>query len=315
MPIRPVKPMMAVAADRLPEGDDWTYEVKWDGYRTLAIHDRGRVTLWSRNLKQAAGQFPGIAAAVAQIAVRDVMLDGEVVAIGEDGRPSFQALQHRTASPLRLAFYVFDLLHVNGRDLTARRLDDRRAELHRLALPAPLFLSEPLPGTPQQIVGAVRRLDLEGVVAKRRGSTYQPGKRSPAWVKVRFVHRQEFVVGGFKPKPGSFDSILVGYYDERGLLHFAAKVRAGLTPFTRGQVAARLRPLETARCPFVNLPSPGTGHWGEGVTAEEMLTLTWVKPRLVVEVAFTEWTRDGSLRHAAFAGLREDKPPREVRRE
>jgi bifunctional non-homologous end joining protein LigD len=307
--------MMAVAADRLPAGDDWTYEVKWDGYRTFAIRDGARVTLLSRNLKHANGQFPSIAAAAARIDVQSIMLDGEIVALDERGRPSFQALQHRTASPLRLAYYAFDLLHLNGRDLIGRRLEERRAELHRLRLPPPLFLSEPLPGTPQEIAVAVRRLDLEGVVAKRRGSTYQPGKRSPAWVKVRFVRRQELVVGGFKPKAGGFDSILVGYYDERGRLCFAGKVRAGLTGFTRAQLVARLRPLETPRCPFANLPSAGTSHWGEGVTAEEMLTLTWVKPRIVVEVAFTEWTRDGSLRHAAFAGLRDDKPPREVRRE
>jgi bifunctional non-homologous end joining protein LigD len=313
-PIRPVRPMMAVPASELPAGRAWSYEVKWDGYRTLAIKDGGRVELWSRNLKRATDQYPGIAAAVGRLRADALLLDGEVVALDETGRPSFQALHYRATGGLRLVYYAFDLLHVNGDDLTRRPLDERRAALKRVRVAQPILLSEPLPGTPQQIADEVRALQLEGVVAKRRDSTYQPGKRSPAWVKVRFVARQEFVVGGYKPSGKNFDSILVGYY-ERGRLLFAGKVRAGFTPPVRAKLFDVLAPLAIAQCPFATLPTGRTSHWGEGVTAEEMIALRWVRPAIVVEVAFTEWTQQQGLRHAAFAAVRSDKSAREVGRE
>lgn len=306
--------MMAVAASELPVGDEWTYEVKWDGYRTFAVKDGGRATLISRNLKTATGQYPEIAAATTRLDVGTAMLDGELVAVDESGRPSFQALQHRASCRLAIVYYAFDLLHVDGHDLTRRPLEERRRELRRLGLKPPLFLSEPLPGSPREITQAVRRLKLEGIVAKRRDSVYQSGKRSPAWVKVRFVNRQEFVVGGLKPGGANFDSLLVGYYDA-GRLLFAGKVRSGFTPLQRAKLFERLRPLASPRCPFVNLPTGKAGRWGEGITLEEMQALRWVRPRAVVEVAFTEWTRDGNLRHAAFAGMRDDKAAGEVRRD
>jgi bifunctional non-homologous end joining protein LigD len=158
-------------------------------------------------------------------------------------------------------------------------------------------------------------MNLEGVVAKRKDSRYEPGKRSDAWVKVRFAKRQEFVVGGFKPAGSSFDSILVGYYERPRRLLCAGKVRNGITPHARAELAAKFARLLTARCPFANLPSSRSSHWGEGITAEEMTLLRWVKPAIVVEVSFVEWTRDGSLRHASFEGFRDDKPPRDVVRE
>jgi bifunctional non-homologous end joining protein LigD len=215
---------------------------------------------------------------------------------------------------VQLVFYFFDVLHLNGRDLMKHRLDERRAELASIDLTAPLLSSDPLPGSVSDIEAAVRRLHLEGVVAKRRDSRYEPGKRTGAWVKVKFSPRQEFVVGGFKPNDADFDSLLVGYYDD-GKLRFAGKVRAGFTPHLRRTVFERIGPLRTRRCPFMNLPSGKTSHWGEGITADEMGTLQWVKPTQVVEVSFTEWTRDGNLRHAAFVGVRTDKSARDVRRE
>src|SRR5262249_28687009 len=150
--------------------------------------------------------------------------------------------------------------------------------------------------------------------AKRRRTAYIPGRRSDAWIKVRFVQRQELVVGGFKPMAAGFDSLVVGYFDGRRLMS-AGKVRAGFTPQSRAQLFARLQPLVVKRCPFANLPSATAGHWGQGMVAEEIRDLRWVKPAVIVEVAFTEWTRDGSLRHAAFAGVRDDKRAADVRRE
>jgi len=158
-------------------------------------------------------------------------------------------------------------------------------------------------------------LGLEGVVARRRDSPYRPGQRSDAWVKVKFSPRQEFVIGGYKPDMTNFESILVGYYEGKQL-YFAGKVRAGLTPHLRADIFRQIASKTVPTCPFVNLPnSVGRSRWGEGVTAEDIQTLCWVKPAVVVEVAFTEWTRGGHLRHAAFVGLRDVKPARAVRRE
>ena len=160
----------------------------------------------------------------------------------------------------------------------------------------------------------MRREGLEGVVAKQRRSTYAPGRRSDAWVKVRFAKHQELVIGGYKPNATNFDSLLVGYYEGKKLM-CAGKLRSGFTPQLRAQVFERIRPLATTKCPFGNLPSTRSGHWGEGITADQMQALRWVKPAQVAEVSFAEWTRDGSLRHAAFIALRDDKAARAVVRE
>ena len=306
--------MMAVSAKTLPVGADWTYEVKWDGYRAQAIKDGSHVSLASRNLKNITRQYPAIAAAASKVDANAALLDGEIVVLDADGRPSFQALHHADFSGLSVVFYAFDLLHLNGRDLTRLPLDDRRRALAGVVAGSDVLLSDPLPGTADEIARAVRALGLEGVVAKRRRSAYIAGRRSDSWVKVRFAQHQEFVVGGYKPSATNFDSLLVGYYDKTKLLA-AGKVRSGFTPHLRAQVFEQLQGLETTRCPFANLPSTRSGHWGEGITADEMKALIWVKPKQVVEVSFAEWTRDGSLRHASFLGLREDKRARDVRRE
>jgi bifunctional non-homologous end joining protein LigD len=304
--------MLASNAATLPEGQQWSYEVKWDGYRTLALKDRSRVRLLSRNLKDATRQYPSVARAVALLRAETAILDGEVVAVDEGGRPSFQALHHQSAHTI--VYYVFDLLHLDGRDLTMAPLDQRREFLAKTLEGTPVLRSEPLPGTPAQIERAVRQLHLEGVVAKRRDSRYESGKRSKFWVKVKFNRRQEFVIGGYKPSATNFESLLVGYYEGRQLM-FASKVRVGLTPHVRTELFQALKVIEQVRCPFANLPSSKTGHWGEGITADDMTALRWVQPRIVAEVAFVEWTRDGLLRHPEFIGIRNDKDPRAVKRE
>jgi len=239
----------------------------------------------------------------------------EIVALDDNGQPSFQALQHRSvAGTFAIAYYAFDVLEVDGESLVALPLQERRERLGVVARGTAILLSEPLPGSPAEIARTVRQFGLEGVVAKRIDSRYEAGQRSGAWVKVKFQQRQEFVIGGFRPAGGSVDALVVGYYEGRKLLA-AGKVRAGLTPRLRTELFSALDALVTATCPFANLPSARTGRWGEGIAAEDMATFTWVKPQLVAEIAFTEWTAGGSLRHAAFVGLRTDKAPSKVRRE
>jgi bifunctional non-homologous end joining protein LigD len=304
--------MMATPAPALPVGDGWSYEVKWDGYRTLALKDGPRVRLFSRNLKDVTGAYPSVVRTLEELKTPAAIVDGELVAIDEQGRPSFQALHHQAAHVV--VYYAFDLLLVGGRDLTRDPLDARRKQLAAVAAGTSILLSEPLPGTPEQIERAVRELGLEGVVAKQRSSRYEAGRRSDKWIKVKFSRRQEFVVGGYKPANAGFDSVLVGYYEGRRL-YYAGKVRAGFTTHSRGELMRRIAPIGRRSCPFVNLPSTRSSHWGEGVTREDMAALKWVMPSVVVEVAFTEWTRDNNLRHAAYVGLREDKRAGDVVRE
>jgi len=302
---------MAVSAGTLPDGAAWSYEVKWDGYRAQAIKQGSVVSLASRNLKNITRQFPDVARAASGLRAQSAVVDGEIVALDEQGRPSFQALHHAATEGLSIVYYAFDLLHVNGRDLIREPLDERRVALREVVEGSDVLLSEPLPGAAAEIAEAVRGLGLEGVIAKRRQSTYTPGRRSDSWVKVRFAQHLELVIGGYKPSADTFDSLIVGYYEGRRLM-CAAKIRNGFTPRLRAQVFERLRPLRVSRCPFANLPSTRSGHWGEGITADEMTLLQWVRPTQVAEVSFAEWTRDGSLRHASFMALRDDKNARDV---
>ena len=312
--IAPVPPMMATLASTLPVGDEWSYEVKWDGYRAQLVKDGPRVRLVSRNLKDLSADYPHIPVAARALTRFDLIVDGEIVALDERGVPSFQALQHRSVARAGVVFYAFDLLRLGPSDYLKQSLNDRRVALHGLQFASPILLSAPLPGTPQRIEQAVRGAGLEGVVAKRVNSVYEPGRRSHSWIKVKFTKRQEFVVGGYKPAGDTFDSVLVGYYEDRRFF-YAGKVRAGFTPRTRGELFAQIHQHQVSACPFVNLPnSTGKSHWGEGITAQDMMALRWVRPQVVIEVAFTEWTAGGNLRHASFVALRHDKAAADVAR-
>jgi bifunctional non-homologous end joining protein LigD len=309
--------MAAQAVQALPEGDEWLYEPKLDGYRALLFKDATQVRLLSRNEKDLTRMYPGIASAGQHLGAEQAVIDGEIVALGEDGRPSFQALQHRASHPQHLiVFYAFDVLYLNGRNLMDAPLEKRRGELPRiLGQNSIIRLSRDLPGSVAAIVQTLRAAGIEGVVAKRRHSTYQPGERGGDWVKLKLEQQQELVIGGYRPQGStSLDALLVGYYEGRKL-QFAGKVRAGFTPHIRREVLERLKPLSTAACPFANLPDAGTGHWGGGITAEQMREMRWTRPELVAQIRFTEWTADHRLRHAAFLGLRFDKTAREVGRE
>ena len=310
--------MLAQSADVLPVGPMWTYEVKWDGYRSIAVKEGARVKLWSRNQKDLTRDYPGIEVALGKVRAPSFVIDGEVVALDASGRPSFQALQHRATRGLSLAYVAFDILAVGNEPLIRKPLEERRAQLRSLLAPPPasIMMSEALPGSPAWIEAEIRRLGLEGIVAKRSDSPYVPGERSDAWVKVKFSPQQEFVVGGYKPDASNFESLVVGYYGADKKLHYAAKLRAGFTPHMKAEVFRRIADSPTTRCPFVDLPnSTGRSRWGEGITDDDMMKLKWVKPRVVVEGAFVEWTRDGLLRHPKFVGIRDDKKPRDVIRE
>jgi bifunctional non-homologous end joining protein LigD len=310
-----LKPMLASAGETLPVGRAWTYEIKWDGYRALAVKDGSAVRLISRNEKNLTHDYPMVVGALRTIQEKAVVLDGEIVALDENGRPSFQALQHRSTEGLVLTYVAFDVLTIGSRSLISEPLLVRRKQLASLLSGSGVMQSEPLPGTPETIERAIRDFGLEGVVAKRDDSTYRPGQRTDAWVKVKFSPRQEFVVGGYKSNGRSIDSVVVGYYDARRLL-FAAQVRNGFTPHLKAELRQRLEPHEVMKCPFANLPnSEGRSRWGSGITAEDMAKFHWVKPREVVEVAFVEWTLDGVLRHPRFIGFRSDKRPKDVHRD
>jgi bifunctional non-homologous end joining protein LigD len=311
-----VIPMAALAVKQLPEGEGWLYEVKFDGYRALIIKDGTRVELQSRNHKDLTPMYPGLAAAALKLRADQAVLDGEIVALDESGRPAFQALQHRGAHPKHLiVFYAFDVLHLDGREVMGEPIEKRRALLPKIVGENPLIrVSDDLPGSASQVLEAVRSLGLEGVIAKRRGSYYQPGQRLSDWLKLKLENQQEFVIGGFRPDGRrSIDALVAGYFEGKEL-RFAAKVRAGFTPHSRGELRRRLQPLCVESCPFVDLPS-GRSRWGGGITAEEMRQFTWTEPQLVAQIRFVEWTSEGRLRHAAYLGLRSDKGAMAVHRE
>lgn len=291
------------------------YEVKFDGYRALLIKNSERVQLRSRNNKDLTHVYPSIEVAGHRVKAQSAMIDGEVVAVDAHGRPSFQALQHRGAHPRHaIVFYAFDLLYLNGEDQQARPLRERRKLLVEVVRDSGLLLSDPLDGTASRVTEAVRSLGLEGVIAKKWSSPYRSGQRNGTWVKLKLDKQQEFVIGGYRPGPNGVDALLVGYHEGRQL-RFAGKVRAGLTPHLRRELHAALKPHEVPKWPFVDLPNSKTSHWGGGVTPEQMKEMRWIKPVLVAQIRFVEWTADGHLRHAAFLGLRTDKPARDVRRE
>lgn len=307
--------MQAKLLSELPVGPDWLYEVKLDGYRALALRDDTNARLLSRRNNDLIAEYPAIRSALLRVRDTRIVLDGEIVALDEQGRPSFQALQNRAKRGVTVVYFAFDVLHRDGVDLLAWPLERRRALLPEVVKGSGVQISEALEAEPRAVIDAVRAMGLEGIVAKRRSSRYEPGLRTGRWVKFKLERSQEFVIGGYRPAPGlGVDALLIGYYEGRAL-RFAAKVRAGLVPHVRRQLADQLSALRTDRCPFADLPSGKTSHWGGGVTAEQMGEMIWARPQLVAQIRFVEWTDDGHLRHAAFVGLRDDKLARHVRRE
>jgi bifunctional non-homologous end joining protein LigD len=306
------QPMLAtlVSADELPTGKDWVFEVKWDGYRALAYLRGGEATLVSRNGNDLTERFRGIANAIPRtLKTPDCVLDGEVCALDEQGRPSFSAMQQgKPGTPI--VYEVFDLLEVEGEPLVDRPLRERRARLEQLLdrRNRTVRLSEQFEDG-EALLEAAKQQGLEGVIAKRADCPYRQGKRTREWLKIKTHGRQEFVIAGYTKgqgrRSGRFGSLVLGVWrgDE---LSYVGNVGTGFTDKDIDELLAKLRPLQQKESPFAVVPK---------MPKVKKADVVWVKPELVAEVEFVEWTHDGRLRAPSYQGLREDKPAREVHRE
>jgi DNA ligase D-like protein (predicted ligase) len=314
IPIAFIESMECLPVSALPEGKEWSYEIKLDGFRLEAVKKKGETTLFSRRGNILNRKFPYIATALKGLP-DDTILDGEVVALDEEGRSDFNLLQNFRSAESKIHYYVFDVLALKGENVSTLPLAERRKLLAKALKPNEHISTSPAEaGSSAKILTFVKQHGLEGVVAKRLDSLYEPGKRSGAWCKYRINLGQEFVVGGYTPGGNGFDAVILGFYRGKNLF-FSARVRAGFVPATRRQVFAKIKELKTDKCPFVNLPEQSEGRWGQGLTAEKMKLCVWVKPKIVVRIDFAEWTGADKLRHTKFIGLREDKDPKKVVRE
>ncbi|CAB3906785.1 DNA ligase D [Achromobacter ruhlandii] len=307
---RQLKPQLATLAEGVPSQarDDWLYEMKFDGYRLLARLDHGEVRLYTRNGHDWAPKLPHLAAALRRMPLETAWLDGEIVMLADNGAPSFQALQNafdgeRTSGIL---FYVFDLPYVTGRDLRGEPLRVRRAVLARVMEAAggdPLRFSDAFDAAPADLVASACKMGLEGIIAKRLSSPYV-SRRSDSWIKLKCARRQEFVVVGYTDPKGArvgLGALLLAYHDEAGELVYAGKVGTGFDDAGLAALRDRLAALETRRA---SVDARGIGRGTH-----------WVRPELVAEVSFGEWTESGHVRHPVFRGLRTDKPARAITRE
>lgn len=316
-----IPPMKPKLLEEPPAGGDWIYELKFDGIRLIAVKNGEKVDLISRNGNELAARFPEVADAVRALPIGDCVIDGEVVALDEKGGSSFQLLQAREMEGRQspIYYYVFDLLQAAGKNLTSLPLERRKALLSALCEDAAdsIRFSGEVGSDPHALLREVKRLGLEGVIGKQRGSVYEPDRRSGAWIKLKCVDEQEFVIGGFTPPQGArkyFGALLVGYYEKKRLL-FAGKVGTGFDTKMLASLHKRFMSRKRDDCPFADLPSKQGGQWVQGITPAMMRRCEWIDPVLVCQVKFAEWTRDGKLRQPVFLGLREDKKPTEVVRE
>ena len=309
-----IEPMLLLRTDALPNDARWSYELKLDGYRAVAFKAGTSLQLRSRNDNDFSVRYPSILNGLAELP-RDTAIDGEVVALDDDGRPSFQALQNHGGSPGNLVYFVFDVMVLAGKNVMGEPLAARRELLEAKVLPRleePVRYASALEAPLPVLIQSVRAQRFEGLVAKRLDSVYEPGLRSGAWRKMRVNRGQEFVIGGYTVG-NPFDALVFGYY-EGGRLLYAARTRSGFTPATRALLFKRFKSLEVDACPFSNLPEKKAGRWGAGLTAKKMADCRWLKPVLVGQFEFVEWTHDDHLRHVRFVALRDDKKPDEVRR-
>jgi bifunctional non-homologous end joining protein LigD len=314
-----LQPMLATAAKRLPRDQDaYAHELKWDGVRTLAYCEPGRVRLESRNLRDVSSQYPEVTRALREaLGSHEALVDGEVVAFDEDGRPDFQRLQRRmhlaSESAVRrrmseapATYIAFDLLHLDGRSLLDLPYTERRELLAGLGLDgASLQTPSHHLGDAKALLELTRERGLEGLVAKRLDSTYQPGRRSRAWIKIKNVRTADLVIGGWIEgqggRAGRIGALVVGYHDDDGALRYAGRVGTGFTDRTLEDLGRLLSPLERKASPFTGRQPPKETRFAE--------------PELVAEVEFNEWICAGTLRAPSYKGLRDDVDPADVRRD
>jgi bifunctional non-homologous end joining protein LigD len=304
------QPQLAtLATSPPPSPNDWLYELKFDGYRLLARIDRGKVRCFTRNGHDWTAKLPALAKALAKLPTDSAWLDGEITVDGENGAPDFQALQNAfdSGATSSIVYWLFDAPFLDGEDLRDLPIEERRERLAQLLgkkPPALLRLSEAFDASPRDLLASSARIGFEGIVGKRKGSPYV-SRRSPDWIKLKNQQRQEFVIGGYTTPKGTrpgFGSLLLGVHDEAtGRLRYCGNVGTGFDADRLADIKAKLDRLATEDCPFT--PTP------RGIKAQ------WVKPSLVAEVSFGEWTREDRVRQAVFQGLRADKPAGDIRRE
>ncbi|HEV7603338.1 MAG TPA: DNA ligase D, partial [Candidatus Limnocylindrales bacterium] len=311
-----IEPMLATLASTPFSDPDWLYEIKWDGFRVQAVVDGGKVKTWTRGLKDAETYFPRLLAPASWIEAKQAIVDGEVVAIDDDGRPDFSLLQTKLgqAGVGGLVYQVFDLLYLDGRLLLNVPLEDRKRLLRSVLRDHPrVRFAAHVEGEGVPFYEAAKAKGLEGIIAKLRRSQYEPGKRTSAWLKLKVRPEQELVVAGWTPGQGNARDLgaLVAGYHEDGKLKFAGKVGAGFTAATRKELLGKLKALVVDQPPFDEPPPKDyKGRWGGDLNA-----VTWVRPELVMRAELGGWTRDGVVRQAAYKGLELGRDARTVRRE
>jgi bifunctional non-homologous end joining protein LigD len=313
------EPQLATLVSEAPADDDWLHEIKYDGYRIGCTVRRGRAQLISRNGNDWSERFPAVTAAAATLPIASAVIDGEVAVLLPDGRTSFQALQNALGARAQehLVYFAFDLHELDGEDLRRRPLEERKAALRELlekttgkgkrraADSSVLRYSDHVIGQGPRFFTQACRAGLEGIIAKRRGEPHRSG-RTTGWLKIKCMHRQELVIGGFTEPEGSrsgLGALLLGAYED-GALTYAGKVGTGFTNKSATALRKRLDKLEREDPPFQPRPAVRLAK-----------KVHWVEPELVAEVAFAEWTDDGRIRHSSFQGMREDRSPLEVKRE
>jgi bifunctional non-homologous end joining protein LigD len=314
------RPMLATLSDELPVGPQWAYELKWDGIRALALVEGAPPRMWTRNGNDITGRYPELDPLADGLGGHAALLDGEIVTFDDRGRPSFERLQRRMhvtdAGEIRrlsvevpVVYLLFDVLWLDGRAVTGLPYAERRALLDDTVEDGPTWRVPPNEvGDGAAMLEVARQFALEGVVAKRLDSPYEPGRRSSAWRKVKLQLSQELVVGGWLPGNGArastFGALLLGYYDDNGTFRYAGRVGTGF----------RERDLEAIHAALVRLARPTSPFAGPLEDRTSDRTAHWAEPELVAQVRLTEWTASGRIRHPVFQGLRTDKDPREVTR-
>jgi bifunctional non-homologous end joining protein LigD len=315
-----IQPMLATSVEAAFDDPDWLFEIKWDGYRAIAFVENGQTRLVSRNHNDLSGRFPELAELARDVKAKNAVLDGEIVALDETGRPSFSMIQQRTGfqrygrrapskEGIPVLYYVFDLLYVDGRDLRRLPLEQRKAELAKilrrtdgLVRPSEYFAEKG-----RMLMDVARAQGLEGIVAKRRNSLYEE-RRSSEWVKVKLRQQLECVIGGYTDPEGSrehFGSIVLGLYDREGRLRHVGQAGSGFNQRTLGSLWRQLQAIATSKSPFFG-------------KVEALRRAHWVEPKLVAQIEFAEWTHSTEeggpkLRAPVFLGLRDDKDPHECR--